>query len=296
MDGEFVAWNDAQTHVLSHSLHYGGAVFEGIRAYQLPNGKAGVFRLQEHMERLERSASMLMMKLDFSVDELVEATCELMRKNNLPSAYIRPIVFYGYGEMGVFAGDCTSHVSIAAWSWDSYLGQEALAKGIDVMISSWRQRSVNEMPPAIKSSGNYLNSGLAKMEAVTHGFAEAVMLNEAGFVTEGTGENIFIVKDGVLCTPPVSDGILPGITRDSVMTIARNEGIEVCEKSLVRTDLYTADEVFLTGSAAELTPVASVDHRKLKSCPGSVTSKLQSMYFDAVKGKNPAYSSWLTEV
>lgn len=295
MDGSFVDWDDANVHVLTHSLHYGGAVFEGIRAYQLTDGGTAIFRLREHMKRLHDSAKMLQMELEVSVDELCEATIELLRKNNLASAYIRPLAYYGYGEMGIYPGNSRASVAIAAWTWDSYLGQEALDNGIRCNVSSWRQRGVNQMPPAIKSSGNYLNSALAKLESIQHGFTEAIMLNEAGFVTEGTGENIFVVKDGVLCTPPASDGILTGITRDSIMKIAQAEGIPTREMSLVRTDLYTADEMFLTGSAAELTPVASVDNRSI-ACPGPITKKLQTLYLAAVKGSEPRFESWLTRI
>lgn len=294
-NGEFVEWEKATTHVLTHSLHYGSAVFEGMRCYELTDGGSAVFRLRDHMERLKRSSEMLMMELPYTVDELIEATLELIRKNNLKACYVRPIVYHGYGVMGVHPAGCPVDVVIAVWPWGTYLGEEALAKGIDVAVSSWRQRAANAFPPAIKSSGNYLNSGLAKQEAVANGYGEAIMLNEAGFVCEGTGENIFVVRDGVLSTPPTSDGLLEGITRDSIMKIARDLDIPVVERSMVRTDLYIADEVFLTGSAAELTPIASVDGRKVP-VPGEITMKLQKAFFEIVRGENDAYASWLNRL
>lgn len=294
-NGEFLKWEDATTHVLTHSLHYGDALFEGARCYELADGGSAVFRLRDHMERLKRSCNMIMVELPYTVDELCEATLELIKKNKLKSCYVRPLVYRGYGVMGVNPLGCQIDVAIAVWPWDAYLGEEALAKGIDIAVSSWRQRAVNAFPPAIKASGNYLNSGLAKIESVQNGYAEAVMLNEAGFVCEGTGENIFVIRDGVLMTPPTADGLLEGITRESVMTLAKDMGIPVVERSLVRTDLYIADEVFLTGSAAELTPVASVDNRKIP-VPGELTMKLQKEYFKLVRGENPKYADWIDRV
>ncbi len=295
MDGEFVEWKDAQVHVLTHSLHYGNAVFEGIRAYQLADGGTGVFRLREHYERLERSARGLTMEPGYSVDELCDVTLELLRKNGSTSGYIRPLVYRGYGSMGVYPGDSPVKTMIAAWEWGAYLGPEALENGIDAGVSSWRQRSANEMPPAIKSSGNYLNSSLAKIEAVQHGYGEAILLNQAGFVAEGSGENLFVVRDGVLMTPPGSDGILEGITRASVMEIALDLDIPVLEESLLRTDLYMAEEAFFTGTAAELTPIRSIDGRPIP-CPGEYTKAIQDVYFKAAHGDHPDYEHWVTRI
>ena len=294
MDGALVAWDAAQVHVLTHALHYGSGVFEGIRCYETPDGPA-VFRLVEHMERFDRSARMLLMDLGYSVEQTVEAVKETIRANRLTSCYIRPIAFRGYGVMGLDPLPAPINVVIAAWPWDTYLGEDALKHGVAVGVSSWRQRSVNANPPAIKATANYLNSSLARIEANKHGYAEAVMLNEEGKVCEGTGENLFVVRKGVITTPPVSDGILEGITRDSIMTIARDKGIEVREASLVRTDLYTADEVFMTGSAAEVVPVHSVDGREIGE-PGPITLDLQESFFRVVKGEDSRYESWLDRV
>jgi len=294
MDGELVDWDKAQVHVLTHALHYGSGVFEGIRCYATPDGPA-VFRLTEHMERFERSARMLFMDLGYSVEETVEAVKETIRANKLDACYIRPIAFRGYGVMGLDPIPAPVQVSIAAWPWETYMGEEALVKGVDVGVSSWRQRSVNAMPPAIKATANYLNSSLARIEANRHGYNEAVMLNEDGKVCEGTGENLFIVRDGVISTPPLSDGVLEGITRDSIMVIADNLGYDVLEESLVRTDLYVADEMFMTGSAAELVPVRSVDGRVLGDA-GPITMELQKKFFAVVHGEDPEYGDWLERV
>ncbi len=294
MDGALVPWADAKVHVLTHALHYGTAVFEGIRCYSTENGPA-VFRLTEHMERFERSSRMLFMDLGYSVDELVLAVRDTIRANNLPACYIRPIAFRGYGVMGVDPIPAPVQVSIAVWPWESYLGEAALVQGVDVGVSSWRQRSINAIPPAIKSSASYLNSGFAKIEANRHGYAEAILLNEEGKVCEGSGENLFIVRDGVISTPPVSDGILEGITRDSVMVIADNMDFPVIEESLVRTDLYMADEMFMTGTAAELVPVRTVDGHVLGDA-GPVTLELQKTYFRVVHGEEPGYEEWLEYV
>jgi branched-chain amino acid aminotransferase len=294
MDGELVDWDKAQVHVLTHALHYGSGVFEGIRCYETADGPA-VFRLREHMERFERSAKMLFMDLGYTVDEMVEAVKETIRVNKLPACYIRPIAFRGYGVMGLDPIPAPVNVTIAAWPWETYMGEDALREGVDIGVSSWRQRGINAMPPAIKATGNYLNSSFARIEANQHGYHEAIMLNEQGKVTEGTGENIFVVRDGVISTPPVSDGLLEGITRDSIMVIADDLGYPVIEESLVRTDLYTADEIFMTGSAAELVPVRSVDHRKIGPA-GPITMELQKTYFAVVHGELPDYSEWLDRV
>jgi branched-chain amino acid aminotransferase len=295
-NGEYVAWADATTHILTHALHYGTAVFEGMRCYKTKDGSA-VFRLREHMERLCRSASMIRMDLPYTPDELVQVTLDLIRKNELAACYVRPLAYRGYGSIGVNPSQAPIEVAIAVWPWEAYLGPEALANGIDVKISSWRQRSANATPGAIKSSASYLNSGLANMEVVEDGYGEAVLLNESGMVAEGSGENIFVVRDGKIATPPLSDGILEGLTRNSVIQIARDLGYEVAERSLVRTDLYIADEVFFTGSAAEVTPIGSVDRRVIGNGKrGPVTTILQERYFDVVAGKVPEYASWLYAV
>jgi branched-chain amino acid aminotransferase len=294
MDGELVDWDKAQVHVLTHALHYGTGVFEGIRCYSTPDGPA-VFRLTEHMERFARSARMVFMELGYSVDEMVEAVKDTIRVNKLPECYIRPIAFRGYGVMGLDPLPAPVNVSIACWEWGAYMGPDALAQGVDAGVSSWRQRGVNASPPAIKATANYLNSSLARIEANQHGYTEAVMLNEAGFVCEGTGENIFIVRDGVISTPPVSDGLLEGITRDSIMVIADDLGYPVMEESLVRTDLYACDEMFMTGSAAEVTPVRSVDHRLIGPA-GPVTMELQKTFFRVVHGELSDYDEWLERV
>lgn len=295
-NGELIPWAEATTHVLSHSLHYGSGVFEGLRCYKDPDSdKSYVFRLRDHMERLARSCKICAIELPYTVDELCDATVEVLRANKLEKAYIRPLVYRGYGTMGVDPTDATIDVIIAAWTWDSYLGPDALANGIDVGVSSWRQRSINAIPPAMKATASYMNSLLAKLEAKAHGYSEAIMLNEQGYVCEGTGENLFIVRDGVLSTPPTSDGLLEGITRDSIINIALDLDIPVIEESLVRSDLYTADEVFFTGSAAELTPIGSVDDRVIGK-PGEITKALQERFFDLVYGHLEEYADWLTEV
>jgi branched-chain amino acid aminotransferase len=293
-NGELVAWADATTHVLSHALHYGTAVFEGIRCYENDNGSA-VFRLTDHMKRLVRSAHMILMPLPYTAEELTEAALATIRENELKSCYIRPIAYRGYGAVGVNPRSAPIDVVIAVWPWDAYLGSTALEQGIAVGISSWRQRSVNAIPGTVKSSASYLNSGLANMEAQDHGYVEAILLNEAGYVAEGSGENIFVVRDGVISTPPLSDGVLEGLTRNSIIQIARDLGYTVLERSLVRTDLYVADEVFFTGTAAELTPIHSVDNREIGK-PGPITKELQAKFFDVVCGKAPEYDEWLDRV
>lgn len=295
-NGEIIPWEDATTHVLTHALHYGSAVFEGIRCYYDDQAQQSVvFRLQDHMERLHRSAKMIMMDLPYSVEELCQATVDIIKANEVKSCYIRPLAYYGYGQMGVDPTGAPVDVIVAVWPWDSYLGAEALENGIDVGISSWRQRSFNAIPPAIKSAASYLNSILAKREAVKHGYAEAVMLNEEGRVCEGTGENLFVIRGGILSTPPLSDGLLEGITRDTVLTLACDMDIPALEESLTRADLYVADEMFMTGSAAELTPVHSVDDRVIGK-RGPITTELQKRYFDVAYGRVPEYEEWITRI
>lgn len=295
-NGELVPWAEATTHVLSHSLHYGSAVFEGIRCYKDPDSnKSFVFRLEDHMERLLRSCKIAAIAIDYTVEQLCEATVELIKANGLSACYIRPLVYRGYGVMGVDPSDAPIDVVIACWPWDTYLGADALTQGVSVGISSWRQRSNNSIPPAMKASASYMNSLLAKLEAKEHGYVEAIMLNEEGLVCEGTGENLFIVRDGVLMTPPLSDGVLEGITRDSVLCIADELEIPAGEESLTRSDLYVADEVFMTGSAAELTPIGSVDGRTVGK-PGEITRRLQERFFEIAYGKADEYRDWLTQI
>ncbi len=290
MNGELVAWDDATIHVLSHTLHYGTGVFEGIRAYETDRGPA-VFRLTEHIERLHNSAKILMMDLPYGVDELVDATKLVVRESGLASCYIRPIAFYGYGEMGLATTDCTVDVAIACWPWGAYLGDDAATKGVRMQISSWLRHEHNTMPPASKTTGNYVNSTLAKMAALRAGYDEAVMLNSQGLVAECTGENVFVARDGKLITPPLVAGALEGITQHSVMTIARDHGFEVVVDSLARSDLYIAEEMFVCGTAAEVSAVNSVDDRALP-CPGPMTTAIANTYADAVRGKDDRYKVW----
>jgi branched-chain amino acid aminotransferase len=294
MDGQLVDWDAAQVHVLTHALHYGSGVFEGIRCYETADGPA-VFRLTEHMERLERSAKMLRMVPTFDVEQMVEATKELIRVNKLKECYVRPVVMRGYGIMGLDPLPAPVQTFIAAWPWGSYLGEDALKHGVDAGISSWRQRSINSMPPQIKATGNYINSSFARMEANDHGYAEAILLNEAGLVCEGTGENIFVVRDELIVTPPTSDGILEGITRDTVISLAQDMEMDIVEDHVTRTDLYCADEIFFTGSAAEVVPIRSVDHREIGE-PGPMTKAIQDAYFRVVRGQEPEYDYWLERV
>jgi branched-chain amino acid aminotransferase len=294
MDGELVDWDRAQIHVLTHTLHYGSGVFEGIRAYPTDRGPA-VFRLTDHIRRLHESARLFLMDLPYSIEELVEATKETVRVNGVDSCYIRPIAFLGYGEMGLNPLLCPVNVAIAVWPWGTYLGDEGLKHGVRMKISSWRRIDPNVNPVAAKGTGIYVNSSLAKVEALKAGYDEAILLNSHGFVAECTGENLFVVKDGVLVTPPLSSGALDGITRDSVITIARDLGIDVREQDLLRSDLYLADEAFLTGTAAEVVPMRAVDDREIGE-PGEVTRKIQESYFAAVHGKEDRYKDWLEHV
>jgi branched-chain amino acid aminotransferase len=296
MDGELVDWDKAQVHVLSHALHYGSGVFEGIRAYETVSGPA-VWHLDEHLRRLGRSAKLYHMDLPFSHEALVEGTKEVIRANGLRSCYVRPLAFRGYGEMGVNPLNAEINVTIAVWPWGAYLGEEALEQGVRIKISSWRRNSQNSLPSAAKASGQYINSVLAKVESLKAGYDEAIMLNEAGHITDGSGENVFVVRDGILITPPTSAGCLDGITRNTVITLAREAGYAVEEANLVRTDLYNADECFFTGTAAELTPIREVDDRVVgEGHRGPVTKELQGAFFAATKGENEAHPDWLTYV
>src|SRR5690349_1173499 len=273
MDGELVDWDDAKIHVLTHSLHYGCGVFEGIRAYETDQGPA-VFRLTPHIKRLFKSAKIFLIDVPFSEDDIVKAVKDTVAASGLTSCYIRPLVYLGYGEMGLNPLPCPVNVSVAVWPWGAYLGDDGIANGVRMKISSWQRHGVNAMPPAAKGTGMYINSSMAKIEAIKAGYDEAILLSPQGYVSECTGENIFVVKDGVIHTPPVSAGALEGITQDSIRTIARDLGIEYRESNLVRTDLYTADEGFLSGTAAEVVPIFSVDDREIGR-PGPITRKIQ---------------------
>jgi branched-chain amino acid aminotransferase len=298
VNGELVDWDNAQTHVLSHTLHYGMGAFEGIRAYKTPTGVA-VFRLREHMERLHRSCKILQMELTWTVDQLVEATKEVVRVNELvDGCYIRPLVYLGYGEMGIYPLNSPVETIIAAWPWGAYLGDHGVENGVRMKISSWSRHHPNAMPTSSKTVGGYVNSSLAKVEALKAGYDEAIMLGPDGHISECTGENLFIVNNGVLVTPPTGEaGALGGITQNSIITIAKDLGYEVSFEVLRRDDLYTADEAFLTGTAAEVVPIASVDDRVVGAGkPGPITKEVQAMYFQAVRGERPRYEEWLARV
>jgi branched-chain amino acid aminotransferase len=294
MNGHLVDWADARIHILTHTLHYGTGVFEGMRAYETSSGPA-VFRLTDHMERLHKSAQILMMPLPYSVEELVQAAKETVRATGLASCYVRPIAYYGYGEMGVSTLSCDVDVAIACWPWGAYLGEEALLKGARMKISSWTRHDHNTMPPAAKTTGNYVNSSLAKVEAVRAGYDEAIMLNPQGFVSECTGENLFASRHGRLITPPLAAGALEGITQSTVMAIARDLDVDVRVDNLARSDLYIADEIFLCGTAAEVTPVSSVDDRPVP-CPGPVTKAVMQEYGKVVRGQVDRYKDWVEHV
>ncbi|MDA8268378.1 MAG: branched-chain amino acid transaminase [Actinomycetota bacterium] len=298
MDGELVDWDAATVHVLTHTMHYGSGVFEGIRAYPTASGVA-IFRLREHIERLLTSARIFLMDVPYTADDLMAATRDVVRENGLDQGcYIRPLVYLGYGEMGLNPLPCPVNVSIAAWPWGTYLGDEGVANGVSVKISSWRRHDPNAVPTAAKGTGMYVNSSLAKVEALKAGYDEAILLAPDGNVSECTGENIFVVKNGRLLTPPTSDaGALDGITQDTVATIARDLGYEVAHQQLIRTDLYTADEAFLTGTAAEVVPIRAVDDRTVgEGRPGPITMQLQQTYFAAVRGEVDRYKDWLDHV
>jgi len=294
MNGELVDWADANIHILTHSLHYGMGVFEGVRAYETPDGPA-VFRLTEHMKRLHNSAKIMGMDMPYSVEELVQATKDVVAASGLPSAYIRPIAYYGYGEMGLNTLPCRTDVAIACWPWGAYLGDDAVSKGVRMKISSWTRHDHNTMPPAAKTVGNYVNSSLAKVEALKAGYDEAVMLSPEGTISECTGENIFIVRGGILLTPPIASGALEGLTQDTVTTIANDLGFEVRREVLTRSDLYVCEEMFLCGTAAEISAVNSVDDRSIP-CPGPMTLAIAEQYGKAVRGQTEKYMGWLEHV
>jgi branched-chain amino acid aminotransferase len=291
MNGELVRWEDAKVHVLTHALHYGSGVFEGIRAYETERGTA-VFRHGDHLERLQRSAELYYMDLPYTLEKLREATHELIRVNNLRSCYIRPIAFRGYGEMGLFPLNAPVDIVIAVWPWGAYLGEEGQKNGIRCKIASWHRMSGNSFIPQAKACGQYLNSILAKVESAKAGYDEAIMLDEHGNVSEGSGENVFVVRDGRISTPPSSASILDGITARSVVQIAADLGFEVAQRDITRGDLYQADEVFLTGTAAEVVPVREIDDHLLGP-PGELTQAIQTRFFDAIKGKRDEYLEWL---
>jgi len=296
VDGAFVPWDEATVHVLSHGLHYGTGVFEGIRAYETPSGTA-VFRLTDHMERLHRSAKAYGIPLRYGVDALAKVSRQLLAENELESGYLRPLAFYGLGSMGLNPAGAEVRVMVAAWRWGAYLGEDGLENGIRTHVSSWRRIDQGMLNPNAKGTGGYLNSILAKQEAVKNHYDEAILLNYAGLVSEGSGENIFIVNNGVVTTPPVTAGILEGITRDSVMTLLKDEGRRVREANITRSDLYYADEIFFTGTAAEVTPVREVDDRPVgNGRPGPVTRTAQDLFHQAVTGRLAAYGHWLDYV
>jgi branched-chain amino acid aminotransferase len=294
-DGKLVPWRDANTHVLTHSLHYGLAVFEGVRAYNTVDGTA-IFRLQEHTERLFNSAKIFLMNIPFTQQQICEAQREVVRANKLESCYLRPLVFYGSEKMGVSPKGASVRVAIASWPWGAYLGEEGLQKGIRVKTSSYQRHHINVSMVRTKTAGHYVNSILANQEAVAAGYDEALLLDTQGFVAEGAGENLFIVRDGQIFEPQMVSGLI-GITRRTVIDLARDIGLEVRPIPMTRDDIYLADEAFFTGTAAEVTPIRDLDGRVIgKGARGPVTEKLQGMFFDVVNGRNSKYKHWLTKV
>lgn len=295
-DGEFVPWDEAKVHVLCHALHYGSSVFEGIRCYDTASGPA-VFCLEQHVKRMVRSCKIYRMELPYPEEHIAQAILGTVAKNQLRSCYIRPLVFRGYEQLGVEPRGCPMQLIIAAWEWGAYLGPEALEQGVDVGVSSWRRMAPDTMPAAAKVAGHYTNSQLIRMEAAEHGYAEGIALDIYGYVSEGSGENIFLVQDGVLYTPTLASSVLGGITRNCVITLAREMGYEVRETQIPREQLYMADEVFFTGTAAELTPIRSVDHILVgPGRRGPITAQLQAEFFKIVSGKIPDRHGWLTPV
>jgi branched-chain amino acid aminotransferase len=299
-NGELVAWEDAKIHVLTHGLHYGTGVFEGERAYDTAHGPA-IFRHRDHLKRLLASAELYYMPVPYTLEELRTATHELIAANGLAECYIRPIIFRGYGQMGLNPLDCEVSVSIAAWPWGAYLGEEAALRGIRAKVASWRRISPDALIPHAKASGQYLNSVLAKIEATKAGYEEAILLDAQGTVSEGSGENIFVVRDGVITTPPQTAGILDGISRKSIMTIAADLGYQVVERDVARAELYLADEVFLSGTAAELVPVREIDDHRIGAGVsgggrGPITAAVQTVYGDALHGRDERYREWLDVV
>ncbi len=295
-NGKFVDWKDANLHVLSHVVHYGSSVFEGIRCYNTQKGPA-VFRLREHVLRLINSGKIYRMVIPYSVDDLCDAVIETIRINDLKECYIRPVAFRGYGELGVYPLNCPIETVVAAWPWGKYLGEEAIENGVEVGISSWRRMAPDTMPNMAKAGSNYMNSQLAKMESIFNGYDEGIMLDYQGMVSEGSGENIFVVLEGVLHTPPISSSLLAGLTRGSIITLARERGLEVHEEQIPREMLYIADEVFLTGTAAEVTPVRSIDKIPVgNGHRGKITQKVQKAYFEVVNGESEDHHGWLSHI
>ena len=293
LDGEMVPWREAKVHVLTHTLHYGMGVFEGVRAYETADGPA-IFRLQEHTDRLFNSAHIMQMKIPFTRDEVNQAQIDVVRANKLPHAYLRPMVFFGSEGMGLRASNLKVHLVVAAWEWPSYMSPDALELGIKVRTSSYTRHHVNIAMCKAKANGNYINSMLALSEALSGGADEALLLDPEGYVAEGSGENVFIVRDGVIYTPDLTS-CLDGITRKTLLTLAADQGIEVREKRITRDEVYIADEAFFTGTAAEVTPIRELDGRVIgEGRRGPVTEKLQTLYFDLVRGKVPQYTEWLT--
>ncbi len=296
LDGEFIPWEQAQVHILTHTLHYGLGVFEGIRAYHCADGRTAIFRLPEHIRRLFDSAHVMQMEIPYSRADLEGVCLEILRLNGQKEAYIRPLVFVGDGVMGLYPADNPIRVAVISWKWGAYLGDEGLTQGVRVKTSAFARHHVRIMMTKTKTVGNYVNSILAKREAIQSGYDEAILLDTEGYVAEASGENIFMIRDGVLRTPPLTS-ILPGITRDCILTLARDMGIPAKEGRFSLDDLYLADEAFLTGTAAEVTPIREVDHRIIGSGkPGPITRKLQEAFFKVVKGQDPGYVRWLTYI
>jgi branched-chain amino acid aminotransferase len=296
MDGEYVNWDDARIHILSHVIHYGTGVFEGLRCYDSKQGSV-IFRLKDHVDRLFDSAKIYRMEIPFSHDELIKVTIDLIKKNGLKSAYIRPIAYRGYAALGVDPFPCPVKVCIATLQWGKYLGDEALEQGVDVMVSTWNRMAPNTFPAMAKCCANYMNSQLIKMEAILNGYVEGIALDVTGYVSEGSGENIFAIKNGVIYTPPLHACILPGITRNTIMMLAQDLGIPLVQEMLTREFLYLADEVFFTGSAAEVTPIRSIDKIKIGiGSAGPVTKQLQKTFFEVIDGKRADKYGWLTKI
>jgi len=296
LDGQFIAWDAARVHVLTHTLHYGLGVFEGIRCYQTEDGRSAVFRLGEHLRRLYDSAHINLMKVPFERAQIERACLETLRRNHLPAGYLRPLVFIGDGEMGLNPGGNAIRVAIIAWAWGRYLGEEGVERGIRARVSSFSRHFVNAKMTKGKTCGDYVNSILAKREALLDGFDEAILLDSTGLVSEASGENIFVVRDGVIATPPLYS-VLGGITRATVLELARDKGIPVEERAITRDELYVADEVFLTGTAAEVTPIREIDRRQIGAgARGPIAATLQKAFFDVVSGREPKYERWLTYV
>ena len=301
MDGKMVEWRDAKIHVLTHTLHYGCGAFEGVRAYHLADGSTGIFRLEEHTERLFNSAKILRMKIPFTQEQVMQATLDVVRANKLPSCYIRPLTWIGDQKLGVSPKGNTIHLMVAAWPWGAYLGDDGLKRGIRVKTSSFTRHHVNITMIHAKAVSNYTNSILANMEATDEGYDEALLLDPQGFVSEGAGENVFVVRKGVVYTPDSSAGALNGITRNTVFSICQDLGLKLVEKPITRDEIYIADEAFFSGTAAEVTPIRELDRIEIGNrgdggARGPVTEKIQSAFFDIVNGRNPKYASWLAKV